>query len=62
MSNLNEITHRHTNDRWKDALFIVTAILLTALSIGAVTSQAVGKPHQREGKVSVTYSNLEIGR
>ena len=63
MSNLNEITDRHTHDRWKDALFIVMAVLLTALSIGAVTSQAQGKPGDRhlQGKVTVIESNLEIG-
>ncbi len=64
MSNLNEITHRHRTDRWKDALFIVTAVILTALSIGSVTSQAAGKPGGRhfQGKVTVIESNLEIGR
>ena len=64
MSNLNEITDRHSHDRWKDALFIVMAVLLTALSIGSVTSQAAGKPHQHhlQGHVTVIESDLEIGR
>lgn len=62
MSNLNEITHRHSNDRWKDALFILVAVLLTALSISSVTSQAAGKGRHLEGKVTVIESNLEVGR
>lgn len=43
MSNLKQIENRHGRDRWKDAIFIAAAVLLTALSIGATTSQAVGK-------------------
>lgn len=63
MSNLNEIAHRHGRDRWKDAVFIVAAVLLTALSIGSVTSQAAGKPRQFDGKVTVVDEHgLEIGR
>lgn len=62
MSNLNEIAHRHGRDRWKDAFFIVCAVLLTAVSLGAVTSKAAGKPHPIEGQVTVVESNLEIGR
>lgn len=64
MSNLNQITDRHSKDRVKDVLFILTAVLLTALSIGSVTSQAEGKPHEHhlQGKVTVIESNLEIGR
>ncbi len=64
MGNLNEIAHRHGRDRWKDAVFIVAAVLLTALSIGSVTSQAAGKPVDRQfnGKVTVVESGLEIGR
>ncbi len=43
MSNLDEtIKFRHGRDRWKDALFIAGAVLLTALSIGSVTSKARG--------------------
>ena len=38
MSNLNEIKQRHGRDRWKDAVFIAAAVLLTAVSIGSVTS------------------------
>ena len=64
MGNLNEIAHRHGRDRWKDAVFIVAAVLLTALSIGSVTSKAAGKPGDRtfDGKVTVVESGLEIGR
>ncbi|HEY5922680.1 MAG TPA: hypothetical protein VIV11_13455 [Kofleriaceae bacterium] len=59
MSNLNEIKARHGWDRWKDAVFIAAAVLLTALSIGAVTSQAAGKPTDHQW---TTWTNLEIGR
>jgi hypothetical protein len=62
MSNLNEIAVRHGRDRWKDAVFIVAAVLLTALSISSVTSKAAGKPSDRQWKVTVNYGNLEIGR
>ncbi|HSD87340.1 MAG TPA: hypothetical protein VLB44_07485 [Kofleriaceae bacterium] len=62
MSNLNEIVGRHGRDRWKDAVFIFAAVLLTAVSIGSVTSKAAGKPHQWNGKVTVIESNLEVGR
>jgi hypothetical protein len=62
MGNLNEIKERHGRDRWKDAVFICAAVLLTALSIGSVTSKAAGKPHQHQWKVTVIESNLEIQR
>ncbi len=42
MSTLNEIAHRHGRDRWKDALFIGAALLLTALSISSLTSKTAG--------------------
>ncbi len=60
MGNLSEIAHRHGRDRWKDAVFIAAAVLLTALSIGSVTSKAAGTPHQWQNEVTVSYSNLEI--
>ena len=62
MGNLNEIAHRHGRDRIKDALFICAAVVLTALSIGSVTSQAAGKPHEREWTVKVVdpASHAEI--
>lgn len=62
MSNLNEIVGRHGRDRWKDALFIFAAVVLTAVSIGSVTSKAAGKPHQYKGQLTVIESGLEIGR
>ena len=42
MSTLKEIAHRHGRDRWKDALFIGAALLLTALSVGSLTSKTAG--------------------
>jgi hypothetical protein len=63
MSTLNEIAHRHGLDRWKDALFIGAAVLLTALSIGAVTSKAAGTNEKKwNDSVVVIESNLEILR
>jgi hypothetical protein len=47
MSNLQQIAQRHGWDRWKDAAFIALAVLLTAVSIGATTSKAVGDPVER---------------
>lgn len=44
MSNLEQIATRHGRDHWKDALFVGVAVLLTALSIGSVTSNAISKP------------------
>ena len=63
MGNLKEIAQRHGKDRWKDALFIGAALLLTALSIGSVTSKAAGSPSKwKEASVTVIESNLEILR
>jgi hypothetical protein len=62
MSNLNEIKKRHGKDPWKDAGFIALAVLLTALAIGSVTSNAVGKPTSYQWKLSVTESPVEIQR
>ena len=56
------IEQRHRRDGWKDALFIGVAVLLTALSIGAVTSKAAGKPTEHNWSVKVEMSNLEIAR
>lgn len=62
MSNLNEIENRHGRDRWKDAIFIVAAVVLTALSIGSVTSKAAGKPSQHKWQLTVTETQPEIQR
>lgn len=64
MSNLNDIATRHGRDRWKDAAFICAAVLLTVLSIGSVTSKAVGKPAEADVRshVTVIESDLEIQR
>jgi hypothetical protein len=61
---LKEIEVRHLWDRWKDASFIAVAVLLTALSIGAVTSQAVGKSISREWSVMAIdgQTGLELGK
>lgn len=61
MSHLTQIAHRHGWDRWKDAAFIASAVLLIALSIGAVTSQGAGKGYTHQWTVTVVESNLEIG-
>jgi hypothetical protein len=53
MSKLTDIAKRHLRDRWKDALFIGAAVLLTALSIGSVTSKAAGKPLHHEWSLTV---------
>ena len=48
MSNLTDIAKRHLRDRWRDALFIAAAVVLTALSIGSVSSKAAGDgPHHQ---------------
>ncbi|MDB4952928.1 MAG: hypothetical protein JWO36_497 [Myxococcales bacterium] len=62
MSNLTEIAHRHGRDRLKDAVFICAALLLTAISLGSVTSKAAGKASQHEWTVTVIESNVEIVR
>ncbi len=58
MGNLNQIENRHGRDRWKDALFIVAAALLTALSIGSVTSKAAGHPTEHKWSLSVVEAKL----
>ena len=58
MSHLNQIAARHRPDLWTDILFIVGAVLLTALSIGSITSKAAGPVWT----VTVLESNLEVGR
>jgi hypothetical protein len=64
MSNLNEIKERHGRDRLKDALFICAALILTAVSIGSVTSKAAGTPTEHTWTVKVVdpLNHIEIGR
>ena len=62
MGNLKEIETRHGWDSWRDAVFIIAAVVLTALSISAVTSKAAGKPttHQYTVKVVDPISGVEL--
>jgi hypothetical protein len=53
MSHLKQIANRHGLDRWKDAIFIAAAVVLTALSIAATTSKAVGKPTEHTWSLQV---------
>ncbi len=53
MGNLNEIKERHGRDGWKDVVFICVAVLLTAVSIGSVTSKAAGSTTTHQWDVSV---------
>lgn len=53
MSDLKEIEIRHSHDRLRDAIFIIGAVLLTALSIGSVTRKAAGHVAQKEWGVSM---------
>jgi hypothetical protein len=62
MTYLHEIEERHRPDRWTDIIFIVGAVLLTALSIGALTSQAAGSVSDRPWTLTVLESNLEVSR
>jgi len=61
MSNLSDIKERHLRDHWKDALFIVVAVVLTALSVGSVTSKAAGHPHQHQWSLTVV-ENPELAK
>jgi hypothetical protein len=56
MSHLNQIEERHRPDRRRDIMFIVGALLLTALSIGSLTTKAAGPAWS----VTVIESGLEI--
>ncbi|HTR49201.1 MAG TPA: hypothetical protein VMJ10_00760 [Kofleriaceae bacterium] len=53
MSNLTDIAKRHLRDRWRDALFIAAAVILTALSIGSVSSKAAGSGPEHQWSLSV---------
>ena len=58
MSHLTQIEERHRPDRWRDMIFIVGALLLTALSVGSLTTKAAAGP---AWTVTVIESGLEIG-
>jgi len=62
MSHLTEIEERHRPDRWRDIIFIVGAVLLTALSIGSLTSQAAGAIPEHQWTLQVFDSGLEVMR
>lgn len=60
MSHLTQIEERHRPDRWRDMIFIVGALLLTALSIGSLTTKAAGPAAGPAWTVTVIESGLEI--
>ena len=62
MSHLHEIAERHRPDRWTDIIFIVGAVLLTALSIGSVTSKAAGSVTEHPWTLTVLESNFEVSQ
>lgn len=62
MRNLQEIEHRHRPDRGRDIIFVAAAVLLTALSIGTVTSKAVGSVTEHQWTLTVLESNVEVAR
>jgi len=62
MSNLHLIAQRHRPDRWSDMIFLAGAVLLTALSLGTITSRAVGSVTAHQWTVTVLESNLEVSR
>jgi hypothetical protein len=62
MSHLTQIAERHRPDRRRDIIFVVGALLLTALSIGSLTTQAAGRVADRPWTVTVIESGLEIGQ
>jgi len=62
MGNLQQIEQRHRPDRRRDIIFVAAAILLTALSIGALTSKAVGSVSTHEWTLTVLEGNLEVSR
>ena len=60
MSHLTEIEHRHHTDGWRDALFVIIAALLIALSVGALTSMGAGTPIRHTWRVTVTEGPIEV--
>lgn len=61
MSNLQRIEQRHRRDRWRDIAFVATAILLTALAIGAFTTKAAGSVAEHKWSLTVLESEVEVG-
>ena len=62
MSYLHRIEQRHRPDRRRDMIFVAGAVLLAALSIGSLTSKAVGQVSHRQWTLTVLESNLEVSR
>jgi hypothetical protein len=62
MSHLTQIEVRHRPDHWRDMIFIVGALLLTALSVGSLTSKAAGRASERPWSLTVIESGFEIAR
>jgi len=61
MSNLTDIAKRHLRDRWRDALFIAAAVILTALSIGSVSPKAAGDGPKHQWSLTVN-ENPELAK
>lgn len=59
---LETIEERHRPDRRRDAIFIATAALLTALAIGSVTKQAAGSVTVHPWTLTVFQGDVEISR
>lgn len=53
MQNLNDIEQRHGRDTMKDAVFILLAVLLTAVSIVSVSGRATGRAHEHRWGVTM---------
>jgi hypothetical protein len=62
MSNLQQIEQRHRRDRRRDIVFVAAALLLTALSIGSLTSKAAGSVAEHKWTLTVIESDVEVGR
>jgi hypothetical protein len=60
MSDLKDIEKRHGKDPLRDALFIIGALLLTAISIGSVTSKVAGHPQQKQWKLTVVDNPADL--
>jgi hypothetical protein len=62
MSNLQSIAQRHRPDVWRDMIFIAGAALLTALSVGSLTSRDAGAVHEHQWTLTVIEGTLEVSR